>query len=76
MKYIVSALLAVALLTSCGSKEVVTKGERYDSLYNEKPVTLLVMPPINKTEAVEANPTFTAQKTFTPFLTPHRQLTA
>ncbi len=58
MKYIVSALLAVALLTSCGSKEVVTKGERYASLYNEKPVTLLVMPPINKTEAVEAKDYF------------------
>ena len=51
MKQILFSLLAVVLLSSCGSLK---KGERYASLYNEMPNTLLVMPPVNTTEDVEA----------------------
>lgn len=55
MKQIIFSLLAVILLTSCGgSQKITTKGEHYASLYNDMPLTLLVMPPINNTQDVEA----------------------
>ena len=40
-----------ALMASCASY---TRGELYPKMYEEKPVTLLVMPPINKTTNVDA----------------------
>lgn len=54
MKHVLFTLLAAILLSSCGSKEVVTKGDRYAGIYNENPHSLLIMPPINRTEDVEA----------------------
>lgn len=47
-------LAAAALLVSCGPAGKLTRGEVYAPLYNESPVTLLVMPPINNTANVEA----------------------
>lgn len=45
---------AAVLAVSCGTANQVTRGERYASLYEEAPVTLLVMPPINNTANVDA----------------------
>ena len=42
------------MATSCGMMNTVTKGSQYAKMYEEKPVTLLVMPPINKSTHVEA----------------------
>ena len=48
-------LMAVALLAiSCGPTNKLTRGEQYAKMYEEKPVTLLIMPPINNTSNVEA----------------------
>ena len=42
------------MATSCGMMNTVTKGSQYAKMYEEKPVTLLVMPPINNSANVEA----------------------
>lgn len=49
--YIIPALLLVA---GCGSASQITRASQYAKLYEEKPVTLLVMPPINNSNVVEA----------------------
>ena len=40
--------------TSCSVSSNLTRGEAYAKLYEEKPVSILVMPPINNTNNVEA----------------------
>lgn len=54
MKRLIYFLLASFLVTSCGLLDSVTKGTQYAKMYEEKPVTLLVMPPINNSTHVEA----------------------
>ena len=53
MRKIILVLLVACcgLMVSCASY---TRGELYPKLYEEKPVTLLVMPPINNTTNVDA----------------------
>lgn len=53
--FILLALCAV-LFGSCATS--VTRGEQYAGLYEEKPVSVLVMPPINNTTKVEAKEYF------------------
>lgn len=51
----------ILLLSGCAVKKQIpqpTKAEIYKSLYEEKPVTVLIMPPINRTENVEAKDMF------------------
>ncbi len=55
----ISILLSLglaALLTSCTSSA--TLGTKYAQLYDEKPVSVVIMPPINRTNAVEAKDYF------------------
>ena len=40
--------------TSCTTSSNLTRGEVYAKLYEEKPISILVMPPINNTSNVEA----------------------
>ena len=54
MKKLIYFLLASFLFTSCGLLDSVTRGTQYAKMYEEKPVTLLVMPPINNSTHVEA----------------------
>ena len=54
MKRFVYLLLICSVLTSCGMLESVTRESQYAKMYEEKPITLLVMPPINKSANVEA----------------------
>ena len=42
------------MATSCGMMNTVTRESQYAKMYEEKPVTLLVMPPINNSTNVEA----------------------
>lgn len=42
------------MLTSCGIGQQVTRGNQYAKMYDEKPLTFLVMPPINNTTDVDA----------------------
>lgn len=54
MKKIIYASLAICLLlTSCGAPKY-TRSSQYGKMYEEKPVTLLIMPPINRSSTVEA----------------------
>ncbi len=57
MKRLIFALLlgvSAILATSCGTKSDLTRGGLYPEMYEEKPVTILVMPPVNNTNHVEA----------------------
>lgn len=54
-KLFILSILAV-LVSSCAEK--VTRGVRYAKLYEEKPLTVVVMPPINKTSNVAAKEYF------------------
>lgn len=58
MKRIIIAIASVAaVLTSCGTAnqvELITRESQYAAMYEARPVTLLVMPPINNTSFTEA----------------------
>lgn len=47
-------LVIMSLLTSCTISNQLTRGQQYSKLYEERPVTLVVMPPINNSTNVEA----------------------
>lgn len=50
---IIIAISVVLFFVSCQTEKI-PRGERYAQLYEEQPLTLLIMPPINKTTHVEA----------------------
>lgn len=54
MKRLIYFLFACLSFTSCGIMDFVTRESQYAKMYEEKPVTLLVMPPINNSTNVEA----------------------
>lgn len=54
MKKIIYLSLCIIVLTSCGTSSSLTRVINYPEMYNEKPTTILIMPPINKTVNVEA----------------------
>lgn len=51
---VTSLVSMVLLLSSCGSSNTLLKEQAYPELYAQKPLSILVMPPINKTDKVEA----------------------
>ena len=54
MKKLVPLSVLVMLVSACGISSDLTRGNLYPGMYEEKPVTLLVMPPINNSANVEA----------------------
>ena len=56
MKKFFLLLLTVVVLVSCYS--VKTMGEQYPAMYEEKPTTIAIMPPINQTTHAEAKDYF------------------
>ena len=60
MKKILISVIITTMVVSCGTSnklaqnEQVTRGQQYAKMYEEKPVTLLVMPPMNNSSNVEA----------------------
>ncbi len=54
MKRIFPLIALAAFVSSCGTMNQVTRESQYAAMYNEMPVTILVMPPINNTSNVEA----------------------
>lgn len=54
-KYILLAFVSL-LFASCAEK--ITKGSQYPKMYEERPVSIVVMPPINQTQHVEAKDYF------------------
>lgn len=57
MKNIFLITTTVVLLASCASHKT-TMGEKYSLMYEEKPATVVVMPPINQTTHAEAKDYF------------------
>lgn len=55
---ILLTLTALVLTTACTVTEPVSKLQAYNGLYTEKPVSLLIMPPINRSTNVEAKEYF------------------
>lgn len=55
-KYII--LCMVTLLVSSCAKQITTRIAQYPKMYEEKPLTIAVMPPINQTQHVEAKDYF------------------
>lgn len=55
-KIIILGLMAI-LLSSCATK-LLTRGEQYPKMYEERPLSIVVMPPINQTNHVEAKDFF------------------
>lgn len=56
MKKFFLLLLTAVVLVSCSS--VKTMGEQYPAMYEEKPTTIAIMPPINQTTHAEAKDYF------------------
>ena len=54
MKRIIYILLVCFMASSCGVFNTVTRETQYAKMYEEKPVTLLIMPPMNNSTNVEA----------------------
>lgn len=54
MKRILYFIILCCMVTSCGMMNTVTRESQYAKMYEEKPITLLVMPPINNSTNVEA----------------------
>lgn len=54
MKRLIILAFICSLISSCGMLSTVTRETQYSKMYEEKPVTLLVMPPINNSTNVEA----------------------
>ena len=54
--YVLILGIVILTQTSCtvSYNSTITKGEKYAKLYEEKPISILVMPPINNTSNVEA----------------------
>jgi len=59
MKKIIYILIASLFLNSCGSTGTgVLKSTAYSGIYQEKPLSLLIMPPINRSTDVQAKEFF------------------
>jgi hypothetical protein len=56
MKKIISLVIAVITLVSCSTTK--TLGEQYPGMYEEKPLSIAIMPPINQTTHAEAKDYF------------------
>lgn len=55
MKKILYFAVLALIVSACGTPaEVITRGQQYAEMYKQRPVSLLVMPPINNTSNVEA----------------------
>lgn len=55
-KYIIFGIIAL-LVSSCATKQA-TRSEQYPKMYEERPLSIVVMPPINQTNHVEAKDYF------------------
>lgn len=56
MKKIIFLLISIVVLASCKTPK--TLGEQYPAMYEEKPLTIAIMPPINQTTYAEAKDYF------------------
>ena len=52
--YYILTIVCCVLFASCSMTQSITRGEQYAKMYEEKPITFLVMPPINNSTNVGA----------------------
>ena len=57
-KNIVLLVLITIAITSCTTTKPILKTVAYKGMYSEKPVSILLMPPINNSTAVDAKEYF------------------
>ncbi|MFA9392578.1 MAG: GNA1162 family protein [Prolixibacteraceae bacterium] len=57
-KILLISVLAITLLSACTTTLPITKSVAYKGIYDEKPLTILLMPPINRSTNVEAKEYF------------------
>ncbi|TVQ79989.1 MAG: hypothetical protein EA358_02715 [Flavobacteriales bacterium] len=60
IKFIFTLMASAILLASCNMQKPATRGETFEHFYAEKPLSILVMPPVNQTTNVEAKEYFYA----------------
>lgn len=58
MRKIIFMGIIFVCFSSCITTKLITKHEAYSSFYSQKPTSILVMPPINRSTAVEAKDYF------------------
>lgn len=58
LTYTIVLVLVVIVLSSCTSTSTIPKSTAYKGMYDEKPLSVLVMPPINRSTNVEAKEYF------------------
>ena len=57
-KLIYLSIVLVIALSSCSTYEPISKSKAYEGVYSEKPLSVLLMPPINRSTNVEAKEYF------------------
>ncbi len=58
MKNYFTITIVAILLSSCAQSVGITRGVQYAQMYEEKPTSIVIMPPINQTNSVEAKEFF------------------
>jgi len=58
MKHILYFVLLAVIVSSCTPGKLLSKSETYKNIYEEKPLSILVLPPINRSTKVEAKELF------------------
>ena len=58
MRTLFTIIITSLLLCACNSQSSVTRSSLYPKMYDEKPGTILIMPPINNTNHAEAKDYF------------------
>lgn len=58
MKNYFTITVIAILLSSCAQGVGITRGVQYSQMYEEKPTSIVIMPPINQTNSVEAKEFF------------------
>jgi hypothetical protein len=57
-KIIFTAIIATAILSSCTTISKIPKSTAYNGMYSEKPTSILLMPPINRSTNIESKEYF------------------
>jgi len=60
LKLLLSLCVICLFFVSCANKKSLTRVSQYPNIYKEKPVSIVIMPPINKTNFVEVKEYFYA----------------
>ena len=54
LHYLALTMAATTMVFGCATRQMTTKGEEFPLMYEETPVSILIMPPINESTAADA----------------------